>query len=319
MIQTLEQLIATDAQPKKVAGGFRFTEGPAADSKGNIFFVDIGNNRIHCWEPKSEQLSTVREDSGGADGMFVGPDGALWICEMNAKQISKINPDGAYSVVHDSFEGEPFTGCNDLWFDGQGGLYFTDSYGGHEDRGNETRLFYRSPTGELSLLADDYYKSNGLHGSPDFHWLYVADYLDDKIYRYEIGQPGQLGERTLFAEVRCDGMTVDELGNLYLCTGNYGQGVVVVDPSGETMGAIDLPEDAHNICFGGPGNRTLFITATSGLYTLAMAVGGAHSVSPRMPVLDVGGLDRSHQARRRRAATHHRLPHCAGTGRAAQR
>ena len=209
---------------------------------------------------------------------------------MKNRRLSKIDRDGKYAIVHDSFDGEPFTGPNDLWFDGQGGLYFTDSYAGHELRGKETRLFYRSPGGDLSLLADDFYKSNGLHGSPDGRWLYVADYLDDKIYRYLVRQPGQLSERTLFAEVRCDGMAVDELGNLFLCTGNYGQGVVVVSPDGETLGAIELPENAHNICFGGPDFRTLFISATSGFYALDMNVRAAVNGSPLQPVKDVAGL-----------------------------
>ena len=178
---SLKHLIAPDIKPKHLAGNFGFTEGPAADADGNIFFVDIGNHRIHFWNIQKNEFSTVRENSGGADGMFVDAEGSLWICEMGNKRLSKIDKDDKYTVILDSFEGKPFTGPNDLWFDDLGGLYFIDSYAGHEDRGNQTRVFYLTPTGELSLIADDYYKSNGLHGSPDGRWLYIADYLDDKV------------------------------------------------------------------------------------------------------------------------------------------
>ena len=290
MQPSLEKLLAPGAQPTSLAGGFVFLEGPAANADGQLYFVDIGSNRIHYWNMKTQTLSTVRENSGGADGMFIGADCALWICEIEAKRISKIDREGEYVVVLDAYDGKPFSGPNDLWFDGQGGIYFTDSYAGHEPRGNETRLFYRSPKGELSLLAADFYKSNGLHGLPDGRWLYVADYLDDRVYRFPVRQPGQLGERTPFAEVRCDGMTVDEKGNLYLCTGNYGQGVVVVSPMGETLGAIELPENAHNVCFGGPDFSTLIITATNGLYAVGMTVRGAVNGSPLLPIKDVAGM-----------------------------
>ncbi len=102
--------------------------------------------------------------------------------------------------------------------------------------------------------------------------------------------PGKLGERSLFVEYRCDGMTVDEQGNLYLCTGNSGEGVVVVDPEGKILGSITLPENPHNVCFGGPNMDTLFITATHGLYAFDMRVKAAPNVSPYRYTRDLGGL-----------------------------
>ena len=144
MDKLLEKLVAPQAQLKCLAGNFKFTEGPAADADGNIYFVDIGNRRIHFYDVQIENLSTVRESSGGADGTFVDAEGSLWICEMHDKRLSKIDKNGNYTVILDAFEDQPFTGPNDLWFDDTGGLYFTDSYAGHEDRGNETRVFYYS-------------------------------------------------------------------------------------------------------------------------------------------------------------------------------
>lgn len=288
MKNSYKKILST--KPQLVANSFRFTEGPAADHDGNIYFVDIGNHRIHFYDVARQTVSLVRENSGGADGMIVGADGTLWICELHDQKLSKIDSNGNYQVVLDSFEGKPLSGPNDLWFDDVGGLYFTDSYGGHEDRGNETRVFYYSPTGELSLLEDDYYKSNGLHGSPDGRWLYIADYLDDKIYRYPMLKPGLLGDREMFVEYRCDGMTMDENGYLYLATGNSSQGVVIVSPDGATLGSIPMPEDAHNICFGGPAMDTLYITATSGLYSVETDLRAAPNGSPHRYVRDFGGL-----------------------------
>ena len=99
---SLTQLIAPDAQLRCLADTFKFTEGPAADDEGNIYFVDIGARRIHFGDVKGRELSTIRENSGGADGMFVDAEGSLWICEMHDRRVSKIARDGTYTVVLDS-------------------------------------------------------------------------------------------------------------------------------------------------------------------------------------------------------------------------
>ncbi len=277
---SLSQLIGDEALVTLLTDGFKFTEGPAADAAGNIYFSDIGNNRIHYWNTRENRLSTIRENSGGADGLYVDRDGALWICELRDKRLTKLKKDGTYEVIVNSYNGEPLTGANDLWIDPHGGIYFSDSYGGSQERTQDHRVFYLTPSGELTLVADNYFKSNGLVGTPDGKWLYVADYIDYRVYRYELLGPGKLGDRTLFAEYRCDGMTLDEEGNLYLCTGNSGQGVVIIDPSGQELGKIKLPENPANICFGGKDYRTLFITATSGFYSLEMKVRGNRNGSP---------------------------------------
>jgi hypothetical protein len=111
---SVEHLIAPDAQPRLLAGDFQFTEGPAADANGDVYFVDIGRNHIHFWDAQKQELATIRENSGGADGMFVDAAGALWICEMHDKRLSKLEPGGEYLVILDSFESEPFSGPNDL-------------------------------------------------------------------------------------------------------------------------------------------------------------------------------------------------------------
>jgi len=194
-------------------------------------------------------------------------------------------------VVLDSHDGEPLTGVNDLWIDPTGGIYFSDSYSGSEKRTADHRVFYRNPQGEVTVVDDAFFKSNGIIGTPDGRWLYVADYIANLVYRYPIVKPGTLGERTVFAEYRCDGMTLDERGNLYLCTGNGGHGIVVMDPTGQEVGKIELPEPPANACFGGKASKTLFVSATHGFYSLAMKVRGASTVSPQTAFIeDKGGL-----------------------------
>ena len=288
---TLVDLVADGAEPQLLADGFRFTEGPAADQKGNIYFTDIGSRRIHHWDAGLGKLSTVRENSNGADGLFVDRDGNLLICELSGKRLTRLNKDGSYEVLVDSYDGGGLTGANDLWIDQYGGIYFSDSYPGSQIRTRDHRVFYLSREGNLILVADDFYKSNGLMGTRNGNWLYISDYIDNKVYKYEVLEPGVLGERSLFAGYRTDGMTMDEQGNVYLCTGNAGFGVVVFNPAGEELGRISLPENPANICFGGPDNRTLYITATHGFYSLDMKVRGNEGNSPQEPVfVDEGGL-----------------------------
>lgn len=288
---TLVDLVADGAEPQLLASGFRFTEGPAADEKGNIYFSDIGSQRIHHWDAGLGILSTVRENSKGADGLFVDREGNLLICELSGKRLCRLKKDGSYEVLIDSYDGRGLTGANDLWLDRYGGIYFSDSYPGSQKRTRDHRVFYLSSEGNLILVANDFYKSNGLMGTRDGNWLYVSDYIDNKVYRYEVLEPGVLGERTLFAGYRTDGMTLDDRGNVYLCTGNAGFGVLVFNPTGEELGRISLPENPANICFGGSDNRTLFITATQGLYSLDMKVKGNAGNSPEEGVfVDESGL-----------------------------
>lgn len=111
-------------------------------------------------------------------------------------------------------------------------------------------MFYRDPHGKVTVVDNTFFKSNGIIGTPDGRWLYVADYIANLVYRYPIIKPGTLGERAVFAKYRCDGMTLDQRGNLYLCTGNAGHGIVVMDPAGQEIGKIELPEAPANVCTG---------------------------------------------------------------------
>ncbi len=265
-------LVKPGAKVEKLAGGFIFTEGPAADSQGNVYFSDIRNNRIHIWSVEGK-LSTFRENSGAANGLYFDKQGNLLVCEGGARRVTSLSPQGKVTVLADSYEGKKLNSPNDLWVDPDGGVYFSDPrYGSME--GLELDgfyVFYISPDRKkVTRVIDDLKKPNGVLGTADGKQLYVADAGGGKTYVYKILGPGKLGPKKLFAEQGSDGMTLDERGDLYLTGG----GVNIYSPQGKLIESIKVPENPANLTFGGADHKTLFITARTSLYALPMNVKG---------------------------------------------
>lgn len=266
------ELVADGGKVEKLADGFIFTEGPAVDADGNVFFTDIPNSRIHRWSTDGK-LSTFRENTGRANGLFFDRDGNLLCCEGGARQLTSVTPDGKVTVLANDYDGKKLNSPNDLWIDPQGGIYFSDPrYGDMSDLEQDGfHVYYLSPDRKkLTRVVDDMVKPNGVLGTKDGKLLYVADAGDGKTYVYKILGSGQLGERKLIAPVGSDGMTLDEHGNLYLTRG----AVRVYAPSGESLGTIEVPEGPANVVFGGKDRKTLFITARKGFYAIPMKVRG---------------------------------------------
>ncbi len=264
-------LVAPDAKVEKLAGDFKFTEGPARDAKGNIYFTDIPNNRIHVWSLEGK-LSTFREDSGGANGLFFDKQGNLIACEGGARRVTSISPDGKVTVLAEKYDGKRLNSPNDLWIDADGGVYFSDPRYGSKDGLEQDgfHVYYISADRKLTRVTGDLKMPNGVLGTNNGKLLYVADPGDSKTYAYAIQGPGKLGEKKLFAAQGSDGMTLDEEGNLYLT----GRGVNIYNPSGKLLENIAVPEGPANLCFGGTDKQTLFITARTSLYAVKMRVKG---------------------------------------------
>lgn len=265
-------LVADGAEVKLLAGGFGFTEGPACDAVGNVYFSDIPNSRTHIWSTAGK-LSTFRTDSGGSNGLAFDRHGNLLCCEGVARRLASVAPDGTVTVLADRYDGKPLNSPNDLWIDPVGGVYFTDPrYGdqsGLEQGG--FHVYYLAPDHKtLTRVIDDLMTPNGIIGTSDGKLLYVADLGDDKTYAYEITGPGKLANRRLFASKGSDGMTLDQQGNVYLTRG----AVRVYSPAGEAIATIRVPEEPANVTFGGKDRKTLFITARTGLYAVPMNVRG---------------------------------------------
>lgn len=267
-----ESLIAPGGEVKKLAGDFAFTEGPAADRDGNVFFSDIPNNRILRWSTDGK-LSTFRENSGGANGLAFDKAGNLLACEGGARRLTSMAPDGKITVLADSYDGKKLNSPNDLWIDPRGGVYFSDPrYGNMEglDQGG-FYVFYLPPGGKpLVRVIDDMVKPNGVLGSADGKQLFVADAGGGKTYVYAIQPDGSLADKKLFAEQGSDGLARDELGNIYLTGG----GINIYGPDGKKVETIAVPEGPANLKFGGPDRKTLFITARTSLYAVPMRVRG---------------------------------------------
>jgi gluconolactonase len=266
-------VVAQGAEVKKLADGFMFTEGPAADAQGNIFFTDIPNNRIHKWSMDGE-LSTYRENTGGANGLYFDKKGNLLACEGRRRRLVSIDPQGNLTILADKYDNKQFNSLNDLWIDPKGGFYFTDPcYGNRESMEQDgEHVYYLSPDHKkVTRVADDLIRPNGIIGTPDGKLLYVADHGGGKTFVYTINKDGTLSNKRLFAPEGSDGMTIDNEGNIYLTTSV----VAVYNKNGDKIETISVPERPANVCFGGKDNKTLFITARSSLYSLRMRVKAA--------------------------------------------
>ena len=267
-------LIAPGATLKKMQSGFTFTEGPAADAFGNVYFTDIPNERIYKWSFADGKISVYKEKTGQANGLMFDAKGRLVICEMGNSRVTLDDMKGNTTVLADSYNGKKFHMPNDLWIDSKGGIYFSDFYMGQESiQKGELQIYYISPDlKKLTQVTDDIVAPNGLIGTPDGKTIYITDPGEAKTWSYEINSDGTLKGKKLFCEQAADGMAMDEKGNVYL---GGSPNVAIYSPAGEKIAEIALPENCANLKFTGKDRKTLFFTARTSIYTLEMAVRGA--------------------------------------------
>ena len=272
-------IIAKDATLQKLADGFSFTEGPASDRAGNVFFTDQPNDRIMEWSAEGK-LSTFLKPCGRANGLCFDAQANLWACADETNALWTISPDKKVKVVLGNFEGKLFNGPNDVWIRPDAGVYFTDPYyqrpywkRGPKEQGEH--VYFLSPDQKkLTRVVDDLTQPNGIIGTPDGKILYVADIGAKQSFSYAIQPDGSLHDKKLFCELGSDGMTIDNEGNVYLT----GDGVTVFDPAGKQIAHIPVPERwTANVCFGGTDRHLLFITASKGIYGMKMRVKGVGS------------------------------------------
>ena len=275
--QEKSRVVASGAKLTLVSGDFKFTEGPASDGKGNIFFTDQPNDRIMKWSA-GEGVTLYMEGAGRSNGLFFDRAGNLLACADEHNQLWLIDQHKNVEVLVRDYEGKHLNGPNDLWVDPSGGVYFTDPFYKRdywtrtEKEIAQENVYYLSPDRKrLTMVMDKFVRPNGIVGKADGSELYVADIGDGKTYSFRIGADGRLSDRKVFAEMGSDGMTIDRKGNVYLT----GKGVTVFSPDGRKIEhiAVDEPWTA-NVCFGGKDGKTLFVTASKSVYTLRMKVKG---------------------------------------------
>lgn len=276
-VDSINKIIQDGAQLEKLADGFLFTEGPTADKDGNVFFTDQPNDRVMVWRT-SGVLETFLQPSGRSNGLSFDISGNLWSCADEKNELWMINKDKAVKKFPFKYNEKLLNGPNDLWIASDGGIYFTDPYyqrswWEHKAMPQDIQgVYYVSPDKKsVRRIISDLKQPNGIVGTPDGKTLFVADIGAEKTWKFSLNQDGTVGEKQLFCDLGSDGMTIDSEGNIYL-TGN---GVTIFDNSGKKIGNIPVPEGwTANVCFGDKDFKSLFITASKGLYRIKLKIKG---------------------------------------------
>jgi gluconolactonase len=262
---------------ERLATGCRWAEGPAYFPAGRyLVWSDIPNDRILRWDECDGSISTFRSPAGYTNGHTVDRQGRLVSCEHIARQVTRTESDGTIIVLADRYQGKRLNSPNDVVVRSDGSIWFTDpSYGiDHDYEGlrQEGELdgchVYRVDPGtaEVTRVADDFVRPNGLAFSNDESQLYVVDTPGKHIRRFDVD-----GEKLTGGEVFApcaggmfDGIRLDSIGRVWAATH---EGVHCFDPDGTLIGKLLLPDVVSNLTFGGPKGNRLFITATTTVWS----------------------------------------------------
>ena len=280
----LAPLIPDDSAIERVAGGFKFTEGPVWRGD-HLLLSDIPSNRIVRWEegPEGPSVSTFRAPSGNSNGLTLDKSGRLLACEHSGRRVSITRKRGRVETLADSYKGKRLNSPNDIVVRSDGVVIFTDPPYGLLSAGIESEIGFNGvyrvgKGGRIDVLVDDFERPNGLAFNPDESILYVDDTARRHIRAFDVDADCNLrNERVFFTYLGVadahgpDGMKLDVEGNIWVT----GPGSIwVVSPRGEALGRIRPPEHAANLAFGGDDWRTLFMTADTGLYRIRLGITG---------------------------------------------
>ncbi len=254
--------VGTAGRAELIRGGFGFTEGPLwIAARGFLLFSDLNSSTIHRFTPPT-MVDVFRTATNRSNGLALDPQGRLVICETATSRVTRSTLDGAPTVVADRYRAQPFTRPNDVIVRSDGTIYFTDI---------NVAVYRIDPAGVVHLVSDTV-KPNGIALSPDEKTLYVSN-APRSIWSFPVTADGSTGAGARLADISagCDGMAVDDAGNLYTTVDT---GIQVLKPTGESWGTIPVPERPANCSFGGADRKTLLITARTGLYQVRTAIPG---------------------------------------------
>lgn len=283
------KLIVFHARLERLWTGGRWTEGPVfLPATRMLLWSDIPNDRMLRWVEGGD-VTIYRQPSNNSNGNTLDREGRLITCEHGARRVTRTEIDGSITVLVDNYQGKKLNSPNDVVVKSDGSVWFTDpDYGITSDYegGRDTSeigkclVFRLNPeTKELTMVADDFEKPNGLAFSLDESVLYISDTGHREggpphIRAFSVASDNTLSGGDVFAVVNpgaSDGFRIDERGNMWTSAGD---GVHCYSPNGELIGKILVPETVSNVCFGGAKNNRLFITATTSLYSVYLAVRG---------------------------------------------
>ncbi|MHA4846441.1 SMP-30/gluconolactonase/LRE family protein [Flavitalea antarctica] len=274
-----------------LAKGYSFTEGPAVDKKGNVFFTDQPNDKIYRWDASSGKVTTFLTGTGRSNGMAFDKNGDLIACADMHGELLKISPNGVKTVLINNYNGKLLNGPNDVWINPvTGGMYITDPMfpRGYWDANDPRRIgnanwppthseqaptgkggyvYYLAPgaktlvrvtTDAMGWESDSW--PNGVVGTPDGKKLYVNKWAGDNLggtWVFDIKPDGTLNNMKKFIDMGGDGMSMDEKGNIYI---SNSLGVTAFDQAGIKILNIATGSGATNNVFAGQNEKTLFIT-----------------------------------------------------------
>ena len=211
------------------------------------------------------------DNSGGANGLLFDHNNDLIACQGDLGRLVFIDQQQNITVLADTYQGQRFNKPNDLWIDPSGGIYFSDPAYGTKPVQDGEHVYYLAPDRTLIRVIDTMVRPNGLVGTPDGKTLYVADHGASQVYVYDINENGTLSNARLFVTKACDGMTLDNQGNVYITNESN---VLVYSMNGDLIETIVVGGQVTNVCFGDSSLSTLYITSTNALYAVDMLVSG---------------------------------------------
>ena len=273
----LQEILIPGENWQLVAEGYQFTEGPAANAQGEVFFNNVPASKTYKVALDGKVSEFLTETKNG-DGQAFGPDGRLYSVAGGADEIVAYDPDGKPTVVARGFRG------NDLVVRHDGGIYVTNPGWNGRD---PSQIWFISPKGEKKVVDSGLKFSNGLTLSPDQSLLYVADSRTHWVYSYQIEPDGSLAYKQRYFHLHSpdsaddsgvDGLRVDRDGRLYAATR---MGIQVCDQAGRVNAIVPTPNGKlSNLCFGGEKFDTLFATCGDKVYKRKLKVAGAHGFQP---------------------------------------
>jgi gluconolactonase len=269
-------VLAPGVEPELIQEGFTFTEGPVGTADGGLYFSDIRASKTYYLDPAGK-ITTVRENTNGANGLALTRDGELLFAEGDGKRVTKRGRDGTITTLTSGATGSPMLSPNDLIIDAKGGIYITDPGPRPVVPGRPTYVFYLAPGSKDPIIIDGKLaRPNGLTLTRDGRTLIVDDTLGPTVYAYDVQPDGTVENKRTFAQLLdipagkesgADGMAIDRDDRVYITTV---VGVQVFDATGKYLGRIPTGRQGANVAFGGPDKQTLYITAREGLYRVKM-------------------------------------------------
>ncbi|MEU4396704.1 SMP-30/gluconolactonase/LRE family protein [Kribbella sp. NPDC023855] len=274
-----------DEYVERLYDGGRWLEGPVyVPAWRSLVFSDIPNDRMLRWDELSGTVSVFRQPAGYTNGNTLDAQGRLISCEQGNRRVTRTEADGSITVLASHLDGRRLNSPNDVVVRRDGSIWFTDppygitsNYEGHaaEQELDGCNVYRLSPdNAELTVVADDFVRPNGLAFSLDESQLYVVDTPAKHIRRFEVKGDRLVGGE-VFAPCQAgmfDGIRLDATGRVWAATH---EGVHCFDPDGTLIGKLLFPDVVSNLCFGGPKRNRLFVTATTSVYSWLLTTDGA--------------------------------------------